>query len=391
MESPATSPGPTPDLHRLLVRPGRDSLPHPGPERTVVPFVALRGPAGRFLVPTLSRRSAARSLLAYNRLRPRRVRATRALMAAGLGLGLGPLLGRSRVLTAGPDADVLLDLLANVLGERQVAFAGTDRACTEFVTPVLQLFTPAGKCVGFAKLGWDRVTRAMIDNEADALRRVGAAHTTHVHVPELAWHGRWHELSVLVTAPMPPRVTRRRAELPVPIEPLHEIACVDGRLDRTTVGRSAYLEAATTTAWASAGANRPALADRLATVEAACGDLVLDFGRWHGDFVEWNLGTDHGRLFAWDWAYSAPRVPLGFDAMHFSFLRHEVLGGISRAQASKLAAEEAAPALHALGLDDDAQRAVVMLHRLEVELRDTRAWLDRRPDGDHAIAEAGAS
>ena len=39
MESPATNPGPTLDLHRLLVRPGPDSLPHPGPERTVV-----RGP-----------------------------------------------------------------------------------------------------------------------------------------------------------------------------------------------------------------------------------------------------------------------------------------------------------------------------------------------------------
>jgi hypothetical protein len=36
--------------------------------------------------------------------------------------------------------------------------------------------------------------------------------------------------------------------------------------------------------------------------------------------------------------------------------------------------------LLALGLDDDQVRAVAALHRLELELRDTRAWLLRRPE-----------
>ena len=94
--------------------------------------------------------------------------------------------------------------------------------------------------------------------------------------------------------------------------------------------------------------------------------------------MPWNLGRAGGTLFAWDWAYSAPGVPLGFDALHFTAIPDEVLGGTSRAAAADHAADVSAPALRALGLDDDQVRAVGALHRLELELRDTRAWLVRR-------------
>jgi len=126
---------------------------------------------------------------------------------------------------------------------------------------------------------------------------------------------------------------------------------------------------------------------RAERIESEFGALSLTFGRWHGDWVPWNLGRTRESLFAWDWAYSAPAVPLGFDALHFAAIPQEVLGGSSRAEAATQAAEVSAPALRALGLDDDQVRAVVALHRLELELRDTRAWLLRR--SEHAPAGTG--
>ena len=73
---------------------------------------------------------------------------------------------------------------------------------------------------------------------------------------------------------------------------------------------------------------------------------------------------------------AASLIALG--ALHFAAIPAEVLGGASRAEAATHAAEVTEPALRALGLDDDQVRAVVDLHRLELELRDARAWLLRR-------------
>ncbi|MGZ4713902.1 MAG: hypothetical protein ACXV9S_13120 [Acidimicrobiia bacterium] len=382
--------GPHPGFQELLVRPASASAPT-APTRSVVELLALRGLAGDFVVPAASRRSARAPLRAYNRLRPARVRAARAAIAAAIGLGLGDVVGTRRTITATPGDAVLLDHLATVLDEPDLRLAGTDRPCRDLVTPVLQLFSASGSCVGFAKLGWDPVTAAMVDNEADALRRATRA-GEYVSVPEVRWHGRWYDLAVLVTAPMPRRVHRLGKHAPAPLDPLPEIASVDGPMVRTPLRASGYWISAAATALEAAVAGRPTLADRVEAVEATWGGAELRFGRWHGDWVAWNLAADQGRLHAWDWAYSAPAVPFGYDAVHYSYLPHEVLGGRTRADAVARARVEATPALRALGLDADEADAVLTLHALELERRETRAWLTRHASpATAATPEVGAA
>jgi hypothetical protein len=345
----------------------------PGGGRVVADLLSVRGAAGRFLVPGESRNTAARSLLSYNRLRPARVRTVRAAIGWTLRLGAGGLLSEPRQIVAPPDAPVLLDHLASVLGQSRVVFAATEKGGSGFVTPVLQLFTPDGNNVGFAKIGWDPVTDAMIRTEADALERAARAGWDSVSVPEVVWHGEWEDLTLLVTAPMPRHVRRLRpSELP-PIPPLLDVAMLDGPTERHRVDVSSYWSDARATAGPATDAGRRELADHLDAVEREHAEAEITFGRWHGDWVEWNLAQAHGRLFAWDWAYSAPDVPFGFDLLQFFHLRHRVLREAPPAVALTRAAEDARPGLRQLGIPDDEVDAVIALHHTEVLLREERA------------------
>jgi hypothetical protein len=364
-----------PPLSELIVRsqPGAGLHTVSDDGRVVADLLSVRGAAGRFLVPADSRATAARSLLAYNRLRPLRVRAVRAAMGWALRAGAGDALSEPRRMVAPQDAPVLLDHLAHVLGEPRVVFAGTEKGGSGFVTPVLQLFTPDGTSIGFAKIGWDPVTIDMVRAEADGLELAGRARWDGMRVPEVRWRGRWQDLELLVTAPMPRRVRRLRlSELP-PVEPLLDVALLDGPLRRHTVTASQYWSDALATAVDERAAGRDELTRHLDAVARDFGDAELTFGRWHGDWVEWNLARAGADLWVWDWAYSAPGVPLGFDLLQFFHLRHRVLREEPGEVALQRAAEEAEPGLGRLGIPADERRAVIALHRAEVLLREERA------------------
>jgi hypothetical protein len=364
-----------PPLSELIVRshPGAGLHTVSDDGRVVADLLSVRGAAGRFLVPADSKATAARSLLAYNRLRPLRVRAVRAAMGWALRAGAADALSEPRRMVAPADAPVLLDHLARVLGEPRVVFAGTEKGGSGFVTPVLQLFTPDGTSIGFAKIGWDPVTIDMVRAEADGLELAGRAGWDGMRVPEVRWRGQWQDLELLVTAPMPRRVRRLRlSELP-PVEPLLDVALLDGPLVRQPVTASSYWEDALATAVDEREAGRDELTRHLDAVARDFGDAELAFGRWHGDWVEWNLARAGDDLWVWDWAYSAPGVPLGFDLLQFFHLRHRVLRDEPGELALQHAAEEAAPGLSRLGITADERRAVIALHRAEVLLREERA------------------
>jgi len=346
-------------------------------QRVYLDHRAIGGSAGAFLVPMAGRRAAVRPLLEYRRLRPWRPRIGRVVTAGLVGAGLGGLIGTRVTGVAGPDQPLLLDHLAEVLGVAGLRFAGTARPCRDFVTPVLQLLDADGRTVGFAKLGWDVVTDGMIRAEHDALDRVGRAGVPGLVVPTILWCGTWNGHAVLVTAPMPRDVARVRDGAVVPVGPLRDLAAVDAPMVVGPLGTSAYWERARATAVDASAAGDDAIAARVDRIEAAFGGVDLEFGRWHGDWVPWNLATDRGSLHAWDWAYSAPSVPFGFDAVHFAYLPRQVLGGMSP-DAAAAAIPEAEAALGALGVPADRRPAVLALHRLEVELREVRARLARR-------------
>lgn len=173
------STDPVPATHRPAVR------------YAVVPSVER----ARFLLPLASRRIGAASTLAYNALRPPRVRANRLAVGVLAGLGLTGLAGMPVLTVAVPtDADPAELLLAGHLGRlmgRTLHAAIGIRPPDPHHKPTLQLFDDRGVARAYAKIGWNEATRAMVRAEAAALRELPRDGGDFPDVPRLLREVGW--------------------------------------------------------------------------------------------------------------------------------------------------------------------------------------------------------
>ncbi|MGW5673343.1 hypothetical protein ACWEVO_36425, partial [Micromonospora sp. NPDC003776] len=166
----------------------------------------------KFLLPLASRRVGAASTLAYNALRPPRVRANRLAVGVLAGLGATRLAGMPVLTVAAPaDADpaelLLTAHLARVEGRPLHAAIGI-RPPDPHHKPTLQLFDDRGAAWAYAKVGWNDATRAMVRAEADALRELPRDWAGLPAVPGLLRELGWGDLAVTLVEPMPAGVRR---------------------------------------------------------------------------------------------------------------------------------------------------------------------------------------
>ncbi|RKN40328.1 hypothetical protein [Micromonospora endolithica] len=336
----------------------------------------------RFLLPLGAPRATAAALLAYNALRPPKIRAVRAVLGglARLGvLDLAPLPTLTVSLPDGvPAAEALLaDRLAAGLGGQRVYAACGVRPPDPNHKPTLQLFDGAGRPVGYAKIGWNGATRALVRAEAAALGDLPSVTGVpdHPAAPRLLAATEVADSVIALVEPLPPAVrgvpvddpprlpallaVARRGRPPAPARPLSGssfLARLAAEADRSAAG---------TPDGARAVAAVAALADRHA-------GTAVEFGHWHGDWVPWNLGVHAGRLVAWDWEHSAPDVPLGFDLAHDAFQRALVLRGEPAASAAAAVDAQLDRCGAGLGLDPARRRLVADAYLLEMWLRTWR-------------------
>ncbi|GAB3986867.1 hypothetical protein GCM10029978_103430 [Actinoallomurus acanthiterrae] len=373
----------------------------PAGHRVVERYAVVPSPERpRFLVPLDGRAVAAGSLTHYNGLRWARLRVPRTILGASFRTGLGPLLLRHRLLVCVPEelpaaelGDYLLSAhLQQVLGVPRLALGVGVRPLDPNLKPTLQLFGADGAPVGYAKVGWNPATREMTRREAAAIAAVtdeaGAA-AGGVRVPRLLHHGRWRDYDLTVTAPLPLRIRRYRAEDQPPALP-YEDAFPDrpiptglpaspdqpaptdlpGSLDRPAPTGLPGPFAARTAKLADAGfwralraeaavlaadAEEPRLA---ALIGAHCDELEREHGgtpllvgRWHGDWVPWNMGRHAGDLYVFDWEHSAEEAPVGFDLLHWRFQVALVLHGRTLAEAVAVVRAAAADELSTIPPD----------------------------------------
>jgi hypothetical protein len=346
--------GPTPPGHRDAVR------------YAVVPNVAN----AKFLLPLASRRVGAASTLAYNALRPRGVRRNRLAVGVLAGLGLTgragmPVLTVSAPVGADLDDLLLTARLGTVLGAPLHAAIGI-RPPDPHHKPTLQLFDHRGRPRGYAKIGWNDATRAMVRAEAEALRRLPRSGGDFPDAPGLLGTAVVGDREITVVEPMPPRVRR----IDRPDEPrIAAMLAVARRGGPATAprpfGTTPYLAEIHRRAATYGEAVRPAI-DALAARDGA---TAVELGDWHGDWVPWNLGQHRGRLIAWDWENGGSGVPVGFDLAHQAF--QTALS--PRRQPTDAATREMAAALARygprLGLTPEQQRLVADAYLIELWLR----------------------
>ncbi|MFI9640732.1 hypothetical protein ACIG87_11810 [Micromonospora sp. NPDC051925] len=375
----AADPAPVPDGHRPAVR------------YAVVPSVER----ARFLLPLVSRRVGAASTLAYNALRPPRVRANRLVVGVLAGLGATGL-ARMPVLTVAVpvDGDPAELLLAEHLGRlqgRALHAAIGIRPPDPHHKPTLQLFDDRGVARAYAKIGWNDATRAMVRAEAAALRELPRDGGDFPDVPRLLREVSWGELAVTLVEPMPARVRRLRHPHRPEVAAMLAVARRGGPAGTPRPLRGSAFLAALTARAATAGG--PVVA-ALAALTERDGDRLVEFGHWHGDWVPWNLGRHRGRLVAWDWENSGTDRPVGFDLAHQGFQSALSLHGRDVAGATGELVEVLDRYGAAFGLDPAGRRLVADAYLVELWLRTAElaagggGWSDKlHPALLHTLAD----
>ena len=286
----------------------------------------------RMLLPAGSRAARAGALRQYNQLRPPQVRAGRAALAAAAKLGLDGMLASQPLSVCAPvglDDQGLADQSITHWLTHQLALGPLHTAIGVGSTspnqkPTLQLFLPDGTPAGFAKIGWNDVTREMVDNEARALELLHDGRLSGPTAPTPLLAAPWRDLSVLATRPMPLSLRRKRpADCPAPQLRLSDVSPLagkpaDARLSTwwaSIADRSRWV----TSQAGSTSEDNDVIRKALSYLEVELSRQPLSTGPWHGDWVYWNMALLNGDMWVWDWEHFGADAPLGFDEFHYHF------------------------------------------------------------------------
>jgi hypothetical protein len=321
------------------------------------------------LVPRRPRRATAAALRHYKASAVGRRRLAFRGLAAAAQLGLADVLPH-RVTVGptedGPEADVVA-YLRKVLDRDLVVSlrVGPPRANRK---PVLELLSPGGEMLGFAKVGVTSLTRELVRVEATALDVLGAAGLTRLEAPLLLHHGQWKEHEVLVQTPL--SGSGRAVSRAMLTSAMAELATAGG-VTTQVVGQSGY--------WRTLRARLEACAERepaaallqvMDDLQATADVTSLAFGSWHGDWTPWNMACSGDQLLVWDWERFESGVPIGYDAVHYQLQGEVERNGAGGARSATEAALFTAPmTLGPLGVRPGSAVFVAALYLVEIATR----------------------
>ena len=253
--------------------------------------------------------------------------------------------------------------------------------------PVLQLLTPQGEAVGFAKVGIDPLTRQLVRAERDALGGLATVGLSSLTVPRVLHHGSWNGLEVLVLTALPVMMRRREVPRTRLVEAMREVAGVAGVAQERIAAAPHWQRLLDRLASAPDGSQRAALESALEMLRKEDGEAVLSYGAWHGDWSPWNMASTRGTLLVWDWERFSVGVPLGFDALH-NWLRTEVWRKErDPASAARQLITRASNLLSPFRVGSREARLTALLYLAELAVRDLA---DRQEDAGARLGSPGS-
>ncbi|RNL82837.1 phosphotransferase [Halostreptopolyspora alba] len=276
--------------------------------REYLPVPSAHNP--RVILPVANRYVATRGITAFSHRHTLRDRLRTTVLTAAFTSGLAPFLLRDRLHVG--SGFTIEHALSSAL-DREVLVAihlGPPRASRK---PVLLLLTPAGRAVGYAKVGINDLTSRLVTAETRALRRLAHSRLQGITAPRLLHVGEWNGCPLLVQEALPVGHNTDRPNRRQLLRYVLRIAHL-APVSEHPLSRSPYLETLTSRIDAlSARPEAPALRSALAQLP----DVRVPFGAWHGDFTRWNIAATARRAFVWDWERLTFGVPVGFDALHY--------------------------------------------------------------------------
>lgn len=318
--------------------------------------------------------TAARSLLAYARLRPLRPRIARITLATAVLLGVG-IARRTIALEVRADAatenDTVLRQLRKTFGDQISASMHVRRTANR--KALLQLVDRRGLTVGFAKLARSEVTSTGIRNETRVLQQLDGGSST-VRTPRVLAAGECGPFPYVVTEPLPLHIRAVSAALAdtpsidefVAVAPLSRHAAPAATQHVLAMrARMAQLR--------EAAAVQPLLEglDQLLAAIERYEEPMPVAKWWHGDFAFWNVGrTPDGRLWCWDFENVEHDALAGLDVVHWHASRRRDRRGPDGVGERKGILSDSLPVLHALGLAAPAKLNVLFdTYIAEIALR----------------------
>jgi hypothetical protein len=328
------------------------------------------------LIP-VSGRAGGSALRQFNDSMSQMARVRKALVGAAVQGGAGALVARDRLVVSkagvGAEAlDLIGSVLPRILDEPRIEVAiSIGRQLRPNLKPVLQIMSPDGRVLAYAKIGWNDLTKELVRNEARSLRAWGSSPARLIEVPRLIHEGEWNGSAITVLSPNPHRLFRRGRRNTLPsADILREVASLGGT-ERSALGTSpcwVRLKERIDTI-AKKEASGDALRSVLTRLEASHGGEELTFGSCHGDWTPWNMSVAAGKLFVWDWERCARPTPVGYDALHFWFEVGFHKEGLDVATASRSALARSRDVLDRLDVAASSQRALLQLFLIERLLR----------------------
>jgi thymidylate kinase len=310
-----------PGSRSCAVREGLEAL---GPGAIVEPPEQRRGRSafgalvlrdGRsFLLPMRPMRAAAGALRIYS-AQSFRARAARAGVATALRFGLGGI-ALARVPGDGEHSP-LADHLRSLLGIRDIRFGVSLGTPGPHRKPVVQVIDSGGRTLAWVKVGWNEATRELVRHEAETVKSVQERGPRSFNLPQVLHVGPWRDRLLLVesisTGPL--RAAPRRFQSPYPalLAELREL-----NRDNRPLRQSRFVAGIASRSELLPDGHARRLVQRgLNHLERIVGRDVLPFHFCHGDFAPWNMLSAGGRIVLFDWEYSDPAAPAGYDAFHF--------------------------------------------------------------------------
>ena len=281
-----------------------------------------------FLLPLDNRRVFARALEIYP-AQSRKARLGKVGLRLLSRLGLkGPGLPRVR-LEAQPGS--VFQTLKQVFGQEDLVFAVSLGTPGPHRKPVVQVMTPEGEVLGYAKVGWNEATRALVKHEAEVLERL-SREDLPFRVPRVLYANDDGAKSLVVQQAPPEeaqpaprafderylRVLQGFAARGVRHKSLEESPFWKRVEERIQNIPSAY--------W------RPVLERAAKRVQEHWRDREVPFHFAHGDFTPWNALCAGETLYLYDWEYALEEAPAGYDLFHFLFQTAWLMTGKMPAQ-----------------------------------------------------------
>jgi hypothetical protein len=275
----------------------------------------------------------------------------------------------SRVRVRGRDMHTGVEaMLGDIVGDRVTMCVRLGRRRMRR-SLLLQLVNADGRTVAFAKLATtDEAVRALRTETANLERVAQIIPEALVLSPKVLHTGNWQGHELLIMSPLLPRRTTRPGD-GIPVERMLKMARVVPRPAEQVAGaaftrrQSACIEAL------RVGPDATVLRRAQQYLLTTFGDVVLEVGLWHGDWVPWNMAaTDHG-IQLWDWEHFSERVPVGWDLVHYLSQRLRISSGMKRKLEGRWLSQAFHNVSHHMGLGRREILALVMSYLIEINIR----------------------